>query len=74
MKVKQDILERINNVQSRMGIATRLQTGEQNIVLAIRRNASNGRMTKMDFLQAVEAETGILVGEILEEETIGQPK
>ena len=74
MKVKQNIIDQLNNVQTRMAIANRLGTGEQNIVLALRRNANNGRLTKMDFLQAIEAEIGIPVNEILEEETIGAEK
>lgn len=74
MKVKQEILDQINNVKTRMAIANRLGTGEQNIVLAMRRNSPNGRMTKMDFLKAVEAELNIPVGEILEVEQVGAEK
>lgn len=72
MKVKQNILNQINNVQTRMAIANRLKTGEQNIVLAMRRNATNGRMTKMDFLLAVTAETGINIDEILYDDSMAE--
>lgn len=70
MKVKQKIIDKINNVDTRMGIAKRLKTGEQNVYNAINRNVDNGRMTKMDFLKAIEAETAIPVDKILEEVSI----
>lgn len=67
MKVKQKIIDKINNRPTRMRIAERLDTGEQNIYLAINKNLDNGRMTKWDFLKAIEAETNIPVDKILEE-------
>lgn len=72
MKVKQKILDEINNPRMRTQIAVLLKTGENNVALAIRRNVSNGRMTKMDFLQAISQVSGIAVSEILEQEQVPQ--
>jgi hypothetical protein len=69
MKVKQEILHRIDS-KVRMRIAMSLGTLEQNIYLAIRRNAPNGRLTKMDFLLAVKRELGVSVEDILEAERV----
>jgi len=68
MKVKQKILELIDKPIIRTTIAGKLGVGEQTIAIHIRRNVSNGRMTKMDFLQAISEVTGSPVNTILEEE------
>lgn len=68
MKVKQKILDEINTPQVRTQIAVLVKTGENNVAIAMRRNADNGRMTKMDFLQAISQVSGIAVGEILEQD------
>lgn len=71
MKVKREILEIIDNMQSRLRIALSIGTvGEQAVRYQIMANNDNGRMTKMDFLAAISKETGIPVNEILEEVTI----
>lgn len=67
MKLRQEILDKIDNPQTRTAIASELLCGEQNIAVHLRRNADNGRMTKMDALQAISKVAGISVGEILEE-------
>ncbi len=74
MKVKQEILDVINNPSARTRIAFDLKTGEANIALIIRRNADDGGMTKMKFLKAIEKETGIPVDQILEEEVVDSAK
>lgn len=68
MKVKQNILDLVDNPQQRTAIASLLRVGEQTVALQMRLNKSNGRMTKMDFLQAVSEVSGFPVGEILESE------
>lgn len=68
MKVKQEILDLINNPPARTRIASDMKTGENNIALMMRRNAKNGAMTKWKFLKAIEKETGIAIDQILEEE------
>jgi len=68
MKVKQKILDIIDKPIIRTSIASELGVGEQTVAIHMRRNASNGRMTKMDFLQAISKVTGIGVDEILAEE------
>ena len=67
MKVRQDILDLVNNVSSRMRIATKLGTGEPNVAVHMRKNLPNGRLTKMDALKAISEETGTDLNEILEE-------
>ncbi|MBN8852267.1 MAG: hypothetical protein BGO55_00790 [Sphingobacteriales bacterium 50-39] len=68
MKVKQKILDVIDNPIIRTSIAGELRVGEQTVAIHMRRNASNGRMTKMDFLQAISRVASVGVDEILEEE------
>lgn len=67
MKVKQDILDLIDNPQKRTAVATILGIGENAVAIQIRRNAVNGRMTKMDFMQAISEVSGFPVDEILED-------
>lgn len=68
MKVKQEILDLVDNPQKRTEIAGELKIGEQAVAWNMRRNSDNGRMTKMDFLEAISKVSGIPVSEILEEE------
>lgn len=74
MKVKQKILDLIDNPQTRTAIAMDLKVGEQGVALHMRENKSNGRMTKMDFLQAISKVSGIRVEDILEQEQIEEPQ
>lgn len=67
MKLRQEILDKIDNPRVRTAIASELECGEQNIAVQLRRNLPNGRMTKMDALQAISKVTGISIREILEE-------
>lgn len=68
MKVRQEILEKINPAM-RAEIAVELGTDAQNVYVAMKRNVDNGRMTKMDFLMAISKILKIEIEEILEEET-----
>jgi hypothetical protein len=74
MKVKQEILDSVNTPQKRTLIALDLGIGEQTVAIQMRRNASNGRMTKMDFLQAISKVSGVAVDEILETELVKSPQ
>lgn len=67
MKLRQEILDKIDNPKTRRAIANELDCGEQNIVVHLRRNLDNGRMTKMDALQAISKVAGVPIVEILEE-------
>lgn len=67
MKIKRDILQKIDNPQSRTKIALALGQGEQSIASACRANQDNGTLTKMAALKAISDETGIGIEEILEE-------
>lgn len=71
MKVRQEILEQLTSAK-RAQIAVRLNTGQQNIDLAVKRNSRNGRMTKMDFLKAVSEVLNVDISEILEEDVVEQ--
>lgn len=70
MKVKQKILDIVNNPQTRTDIAQDLRIGEQSVAFHMRVNRANGRMTKMDFLQALSKVSGFPVDEILEETAV----
>lgn len=68
MKIKQSILDKVDNPQSRTRIAIDLKLGEQSVALQMRLNSHDGRMTKMDYLKAISKEVGVGISEILEEE------
>lgn len=67
MKVKQTILDRVNNVASRRVISEKLDIGDQMLYLHMKKNAADGPLTKMKALLAISEETGVPVEEILEE-------
>lgn len=66
-KVKQSVLDLINNPASRNRLGLRLKCDAASVAVQIRLNNTNGRLTKMDALEAVSEETGVPVSEILEE-------
>lgn len=68
MKIKQSILDKINTPLERTKIALELGCGENGIAIQLRLNKANGRMTKMDALQAISKVSGHAVEDILEQE------
>lgn len=72
MKVKQNILDLVNNPRARTRIADRLKCGEQAVYLQMKWNHPNGRLTKYDALKALSDETGRPISDLVEEETIGE--
>lgn len=68
MKIKQEIVKKINKPLIRTRIAARMGIGEQTFQVRLRENASNGRLTKMDALRAISEEIGCGVTDILSEE------
>ncbi len=70
MKIRQNILDIINTPTNRNLIGTRLGVGEQSVALQFRKNSPNGRMTKMDALQAISEVSGFPVEDILENEGV----
>jgi hypothetical protein len=66
MKIKKKILDKINTPTVRNQIAQILVVGEQAIAVQLRKNSPNGRMTKMDALEAISEVTGTPVTEICE--------
>lgn len=74
MKVKKKILDLIDNTRTRTELALEVGCGEQTVAFHIRKNRPNGRLTKYDFLMAINKVTGEAVSEILEEETTDADK
>jgi len=70
MRIKQDILDSINNPRSRTRIAMALHQGEQNIAIACRANAVNGVLTKYAALEVISEETGKSIDELLDRDTV----
>lgn len=68
-KVKQVVLDRINNPASRNRLGLVLKCDSASIAVQIRRNKVNGRLTKMDALEAISAEAKVAVNMILEDVT-----
>lgn len=66
MKLRQEILDQVNNVECRRRISEKLAIGDQMLYLHMKANKSNGRLTKMDALTAIAGETLVPVTELLE--------
>ena len=70
MKLKQEIIDRLNNPPTRRRISAKLKScGDQAIYKHLRGNAENGRLTKMDALKAIAEETGLSIDDLLEDST-----
>jgi len=68
MKLKQEIIGRLNNPPTRRRISAKLKScGDQAIYKHLRGNADNGRLTKMDALKAIAEETGLTIDQLLED-------
>lgn len=67
MKVKQKVLDIVNNVESRKRISDDLKIGDQMLYKHMNQNKENGRLTKMDALIAISKESKIPVAKILED-------
>jgi hypothetical protein len=70
MKLKQEIIDRLNNPPTRRRISAKLKScGDQAIYKHLRGNSENGRLTKMDALKAIADETGLAIDDLLEDST-----
>lgn len=67
MKIKQAIIDQINNPQCRNRIGSVIGIGEQTVYQHMRANKSKGRLTWMDALEAISKETGVSVTDICEQ-------
>lgn len=67
MKVRQKVLDIVNNVDSRKRISDDLKIGDQMLYKHMNQNKENGRLTKMDAIIALSKESKIPVSKILEE-------
>lgn len=73
MKLKKEIIDRINSVQTRMRIAVQIGIGEQMMYDHINRNKTGGRLTRIDALLAIAQELDIPQSEVsslVEEEQV----
>ena len=70
MKIKQNILELVDNPQSRTKIAMVLQIGEQAVAKACRSNDPNGTLTKYAALEVISEETGKTIDKILDRTSV----
>lgn len=66
MKVKQEILDKVNNVDSRRPISEKLEIGDQMLYKHMKANVSDGPLTKMKAVMAIADEAGIHFSEVLE--------
>ncbi|HYC30545.1 MAG TPA: hypothetical protein VEB42_17035 [Chitinophagaceae bacterium] len=68
MKLKKEIVDKLNNPPTRRRISAKLKScGDQAIYKHLRGNSDNGRLTKMDALKAIAEETGLTVDQLLED-------
>lgn len=73
MKIKQAIIDIIDDKAARARLSLDIGIGPEAIGQYIKANKNNGRLTKMDFLMAISRETGIEVMNLCEDpETIAQ--
>ncbi len=66
MKIKQAVLDQINNVESRRRIAMALEVSDQMFYRHMTQNAEDGTLTKIKALVAISEETGLAVQELLD--------
>ena len=66
MKIKQSVLEQINNPVDRTKIASALAQGEQSIASACRLNTDNSALTKYAALIVISKVTGTPIPALLE--------
>jgi hypothetical protein len=69
MKIKKNILKRINNPQDRTRIAIALGTGEQAVAVAVRNNAPQGPLTRFAALEVISKLTGVDMPDLIERES-----
>jgi hypothetical protein len=67
MKIKQEVLDLINNPMARNRIGLALGNGEQAVAVACRQNSINGPLTKAAAIKVIREETGLTDSEILED-------
>ena len=68
MKIRQEVLDKIDNPGTRSRIAASLKQGEQSVALACRNNSDDGPLTKYAALVAISEITGLPFDQIVEEE------
>lgn len=66
MKLKKEIQYLINNTQSCNRIALKLNRAANSISVQVKANKENGRLTKLDALEAISEETGVPVDQLYE--------
>ncbi|WP_430900550.1 MULTISPECIES: hypothetical protein [unclassified Paraflavitalea] len=66
MKIKQTILDQVNNPKARTKIAMAINQGEQSIWLLMKDNKPNSSLTKYAALRVISEEVGVAIEDILE--------
>lgn len=66
-KLRQEIINSINNPMSRNRLGIKLTCDAQAVAVQIRQNNINGRLTRMDALEAISEEVGVPVDQLLED-------
>jgi hypothetical protein len=59
MKLKKEIVQKINNVAARRNIGTRLNLSDQTVQKTLKLNATNNRLTRADALLAISQEVKV---------------
>jgi len=68
MRLRAEVVKKINNSQARMRIALALKCTEAWIMKCLKANKEDGFLTKVSALMAITKETGLSQEEILTEE------
>lgn len=68
MKIKQNIIDQINEPETRSKIAVALKQGEQAVYVACKNNSDDGPLTKYAALVAISEITGLPIDKIVEAE------
>lgn len=66
MKIKQTILDQVNNTKVRTKIAMAIDQGEQSIYHLMKDNKPNSSLTKYAALRVISEEVGAPIEDILE--------
>jgi len=67
MKLKQDIVDRLNNSKDRTLLALKIGVGENAVCIQLKKNKPFGRLTNQDALKAISEITGIDKDNLMEE-------
>lgn len=71
MKLTKVIIEMLqNNIELRLGLALHLKTGEQSVLVNLKRNNINNRLTSVSAISFLMEKTGLKQNELLTKEVV----